>query len=187
MARSWIRNVAGAVLIVAAVFATIGEGDSKSDASSKSNGTSAPASSQSAPIPVGTSATVAKGWDVKVNSANLNANADMTAANEFNTPTAGSQYVSVNVSLTNSSDKPDVPFVNVKLTLLPKSGVAISTTFVAGVAGEIEPTAQMQPGATATGVFVFEVPTADVVGVVLLGEPEFTLDTTKDQKFFALA
>jgi hypothetical protein len=187
MSRTWIRSTLGVVVIVVAVFATVGEGStSKSSSGGSSSGTSAPASSQSSPIPIGTSATVAKGWDVKVNSAKTDANADMAAANQFNKPAPGTQYVTVNASITNNSDKPDVPWTNVKFSLLPKSGVGISTTFVAGVSTEISETAQRPPGAPAPGLLIFEVPTADVPGAVLLGEPVLTLDTAKDQKFFAI-
>ncbi len=189
MSRTWIRNALGVSVIAVALFATVGEGSSKPSSGgsgASSNNTSAPASSQASPIPIGTSATVAKGWDVKVNSATMDANAALAAANQFNTPTAGSQYVTVNVSVTNGSDKPDVPFTNVKFSLLPKSGVSISSTFAAGVAQELSESAQMQPGATATGVLIFEVPTADIPGTVLLAEPVLTLDTSKDQKFYAI-
>lgn len=186
MSRTWIRNALGVVLIGVALFATIGEGGNDDKGSSKSSTSSTAASSQAAPIPLGTSATVAKGWDVKVNSATLDFNADAAAANQFNTPTAGTQYVAVNASVTNNSSDPESPFTNVKLSLLPSSGVAITPTFVAGVAQALDQTAQMQPGATATGILVYEVPTADVAGAVLLGEPLFTLDQSKDQKFFAL-
>jgi hypothetical protein len=186
MRREWIRNALGAVLIGLALFATIGEGGNDDASNKSSNQSSQPASSQAAPIPIGTSATVAKGWDVKVNSSTLDFNAEAAAANQFNTPTDGTQYVAVNVSVTNSSGDPASPFTNVKLSLLPTSGVAISTAFVAGIAQQLDPSAQMQPGATATGVVVYEVPVADVASAVLLGEPLFTLDQTKDQKFFAI-
>jgi hypothetical protein len=72
------------------------------------------------------------------------------------------------------------------LSLLPPSGVAVDTAFVAGVPNEIDSTAQMQPGASATGSLVFEVPSADVDNTVMLGQSVFTLDAKKDQKFFAI-
>ena len=188
MSRNWIRNSLGAAVIVVALVATMGEGSSsKSSSGSGNSDTPTTAkSSAAAPTALGTSVTVAKGWDVKVNSAQLNADAELKAANMFNTPDPGNQFVTVNVSVTNNSSKPSSPFTNVKLSLLPPSGVAISSAFVAGVGGALDTSAQMQPGATATGVLVYEVPAAQVTGSVLLGEPFMTLDTAKDQRFFAL-
>lgn len=186
--RTWMRSALGTVLIGAALFATIGEGSTEDTASEKSSDASsaAPQSSQANPIPIGTSATVAKGWDVKVNAAVLDFNADAAAANQFNTPVDGSQYVAVNVTVTNGSSEPASPFTNLKLSLLPTSGIAISTAFVAAVPQQLDASAQMQPGASATGVLVFEVPVAEVPGSVLLGEPLFTLDENDDQRFFAI-
>ncbi|HTO01049.1 MAG TPA: DUF4352 domain-containing protein, partial [Microthrixaceae bacterium] len=129
---------------------------------------------------------VAAGWNVKVNSVELNGNATAAAANQFNTPEAGNQFVIVNVTITNKSDQPAEPMFNLKLSLLPPSGIASNPSFVAGVPGEINTTAQMQPGAVATGNIVFQVPSAEADGSVLLGQSQFTLDEAKDQKFFAL-
>lgn len=191
MSRNWIRNSLGAAAIVVALIATMGEGSS-SKTSSGSDGTAASGSSAAAvstaasPIPMGTAVTVAKGWEVKVNSAQLNADAELKAANMFNTPDPGSQFVTINVSVTNNSGKPASPFTNVKFSILPTTGVAIDDSFAAGVANEFSSTAQMQPGATATGVLVYEVPSAQIAGAVLLGEPVMTLDTAKDQRFFAI-
>lgn len=168
-----------------ALFATVAEGENSSSSGGGSE-TTAVASSQAAPIPIGTAVEVAADWDLKVNSAELDANATMAAANMFNTPKPGSQYVLVNVSVTNNSDQPEPPFTNLKLSLLPPSGVAIDSAFVAGVPGALDTSAQMQPNATATGSVVFEVPSTDVPGSVLLGQSLFTLDTKKDQKFFAI-
>jgi hypothetical protein len=178
------------VLIAAAVFATLGEGDNGGKASSGGNKTAttakAPASTQKNPIPIGTDVEVAKGWNLKVNSAEMNANATVAAGNEFNTPDPGKQYVLVNVTITNHSDQPEAPLVNMKISLLPASGVAVDATFVAGVSGGLDTTAQMQPGASATGTIPFQVPSDQVTGTVLLGQSQFTIDAAKDEKFFAI-
>ncbi len=186
MSKQWIRGGLAAVVIGAAMFATVGEGPTEKSSSDGDSGTPAATSSQSSPIALGTETEVAKGWTVKVNSAELNANATVASANEFNKPEEGKQYVIVNVTVSNKSDQPEAPFTNVKLSLLPPSGVAVDTAFVAGVPNEIDSTAQMQPGASATGSLVFEVPSADVDNTVMLGQSVFTLDAKKDQKFFAI-
>ncbi len=179
------RYVFGALAITAALFATVGESGSSGSKEPDSK-KDAPASSQAAPIPIGTLVTVADGWDVKVNSAEMDANATVAAANQFNTPEAGKQYVLVNLSITNNSDQPAAAFTNVKFSLLPLSGIADDFTLAAGVPGEISETADMQPGSTATGVMVFEVPVDQVAGTVLLAQSVFTMDEAKDQKFMAI-
>lgn len=199
-----LKGIAVALAAVIAVFALLGEAsedNSSSDSSEKSttegsalssgSGSESSSSSdvgkdQSSPAPLGTTLTVAKGWDVKVNSAVLDANAIAQQANQFNTPEAGSQYVMVNVTVTNTSSDPEGPWLNIKLSLLPTSGVAIDDAFVAGLPDEFDVMAQMQPGASATGNLIYEVKSTDIAGLVMLGEPQMTLDKGKDQRFFAL-
>jgi hypothetical protein len=188
------------VAIGLALLATLGETSTKTESNTATNnapnagqtgGTSAPAAEQSGdkskPIPLGTTVEVAKGWTVGVVSAELNADATLKAANSFNKPEAGKQFVTVKVTVTNNSDKPAAPGSNVKFSLLPGSGVAIGTEFTcAGLPDKFDSMAQMQPGATLTGNLCFQVKTEDVPTVLLLAEPQFTLDKVKDQKFFAI-
>lgn len=192
----WTRGVLAVLVITAGMFATLGESESGggSDSGSGGNtettaeGTPDPAAStQAAPIPLGTDTEVAAGWNLKVNSAELDGNATAAAANQFNTPEAGKQFVIVNVTITNASDQPGEPYINMKLSLLPQSGVAIDSSIMAMIPGEIDLMAQMQPGASATGNITFQVPSAEVAGTVLLGQSLFTMDENKDQKFFAIA
>lgn len=185
MSKRWIRGGLAAAVVVAAMFATVGEGETESSSGGGSE-TTAVASSQAKPIPMGTEVEVAKGWTVKVNSANLNANEEAKKANEFITPSEGKQFVAVNVTITNKSDQPATPLGNVKLSLLPASGVAVDTALVVEYGQEIDTMAQMQPGASVTGNLVFELPPADVLTAVMLGQSTFTLDAKKDQKFFAI-
>ncbi len=196
-----VRVIAAVVAAMLAIFALMGEGseDNKSS-SSQENGGAVQGSSEGAssssdvgksqgnPAPVGGAMQVAKGWDVKVNSATLDANAIAAQANQFNRPDQGNQFVMVNVSVTNKSSDPQSPMMNIKLSLLPPTGVAIASysAFVAQLPDALDLTAQMQPGATATGNVVFEVKSTDVPGSVLLAEPQFTMDTAKDQRFFAI-
>lgn len=201
--NKWARGVLAVLVMTVGVFATLGEaesgGDADSGSSSEADGantesgdgdtetTEAPASTQENPIPLGTEVEVAAGWNMKVNSAELDANATVAAANQFFTPEPGNQYVLVNVTITNASDQPGEPWTNLKVSLLPPSGVAQDSEILVGVPGEIDTMAQMQPGASATGVVPFQVPSAEVDGTVLLGQSLFTLDEAKDQKFFALS
>jgi len=206
-----VRSGAAVVVIGAALFATLGEASKESGSGSASNPapnaqqttvasaksgdpasapteTTAPASSAAAPIPLGTVTTVAAGWDVTVNSANLNADAILAAENQFATPSTGSHFVLVNVTVANKSDKPASTGSNVKMSMLPPSGVAIDSTFsCAGFAPEpFDTMAQMQPDAVATGNVCFEVKEVDIATSLLLGEPQFTMDEVEDQRFFAI-
>lgn len=199
MATSRIRSGLAVVAIGVAAFATLGEA-SKTDSNSATNnapnagqtggasgGTSAPAADKSKPIALGTAVEVAKGWTVAVVSAETNADATLKKANEFNKPEAGKQFVTVKVSVSNKSDKPDEALTNVKLSLLPGSGVAVDSTFsCVGLPDKFDSMAQLQPGATLTGNLCFQVKKEDVDTVLLLAEPQFTLDKVKDQKFFAI-
>lgn len=206
MASTRVRNGLAVVAIGVAVFAVLGEGGTTTSSStgnqapnagqtsvsaSSGGGGAAPttASSKAAPIPVGTAAEVAKGWTVKVNSANLDADAAIAQASKYSTPKAGEKFVLVNVTVTNGGDKPDTPFTSMKLSFLPPSGIAVSSVLscMASEPEKIDTMAQMQPGAVQTGNLCFSVKIADIPNGLLLGEPQFTMDENKDQKFFALA
>ena len=199
MLKNGVRGVLAVLVIGAAMFATLGEAESGGGGESGGDGTTettkangesetaeAPASTRENPIPIGTDTEVAAGWNLKVNSAELDGNATASGGNEFITPEAGNQFVVVNVTITNKSDQPDEPFINLKLSLLPPSGVAADTEFITSAPNQIDTTAQMQPGASATGNVVFQVPSAEAAQSVLLGQSVFTLDEAKDQKFFAI-
>ena len=195
--RTRARNALAVAVIGVGVFATIGEASSTSKGSnpapnagqtSGSSPAGGPSSSKAAPIPVGTAVEVAKGWKVQVNSAVLNADAQLAQANQFNKPQPGEQFVLVNVTISNGGTTPDAAFTNVKLSLLPPSGVAVSglSSCMVSAPDAIDQTAQMQPGASQTGNVCFSPKATDVVNSLLLAEPTFTLDGAKDQQFFAL-
>ncbi|MEX0766973.1 MAG: DUF4352 domain-containing protein [Microthrixaceae bacterium] len=189
MISNRFRYVFGALAITAALFATVGEGSSSGskDSSSDSEASKdAPESTQAAPIPIGTTVMVAEGWNVVVNSAEMDANATVAAINEYSTPDEGKQYVKVNLSITNNSDQPAAAFTNVSFSLLPLSGIAVDEAFMSDLPDQISSTADMQPGATATGSMLFQVPVDQVAGTVLLAKSTFTLDEAKDQKFMAI-
>jgi hypothetical protein len=193
--KKWLRGGLAVFVIGAGIFATLGEAESGGGGNSADSGSGdsaetttaeAPSSTQANPIPLGTDVEVAAGWNLKVNSAELDANATIAAVNQFYTPDPGNQFVLVNVTITNASDQPGEPFINLKVSLLPPSGVASDREFLIGLPNEIDTMAQMQPGASVTGVVPFQVPSAEIGGTVLLGQSVFTLDEAADQKFFAI-
>lgn len=199
--KKWLRGGLAVLVIGAGMFATLGEAESgggddsgngdstETTVSGDSTETTAPeaaSSTQENPIPLGTDVEVAAGWNLKVNSAELDATATVAAVNQFFTPDPGNQYVLVNVTITNASDQPGEPWVNLKVSLLPPSGVSKDREILIGVPNEIDTMAQMQPGASVTGVVPFQVPSAEVGGTVLLGQSVFTMDEAADQKFLAI-
>lgn len=195
MTGTRIRRGLAAVAIGAALFATLGEGSSDggdggdSGDENSSDESSAPevGTEKANPAPLGTTIEVAKDWDVTVNSAELDANATMAAANSLNTPADGEQFVLVNVTLANKSDTPGMAMTNVSLDLLPESGVAIDGLSCFGeVPDKLDISADMQPGASATGNLCFSATPEEVQTSVLLGKPTITLDEVEDQRFFAI-
>lgn len=196
--KTWMRGGLAVLVISVGMFATLGESESGGGRADDpgSRGTieetglptaaEAPSSSQENPIPLGTEVEVAAGWNLKVNSAELNANASVSAVNQYFVPDPGNQYVLVNVTITNTSDQPGEPWTNLKVSLLPPSGVSKDPEILIDLPNKIDTMAQMQPGASVTGVVPFQVPSADVGRTVLLGQSQFTMDELKDQKFLAI-
>lgn len=198
MGNRTLRVAAAVAVVLVAVFATVGEGSSSNsgnkapNASSNSDSTKPghantpkEGADKAQPIPVGTEIKVSSGWDFKVNSVELNANAKLQQANQFNTPDDGKQFVLVNVSMSNKSGKPDSPLTNLKVSLLPPSGVAISSDF-ASVTDQCDSTTQLQPDAVYTCNEIFQVNVADADTSLLLVEPQFTIHQNDAQRFFSL-
>lgn len=206
--RNWsaARVAAAGALIVTGMFATIGEGSTGStgksgnrapNAASKTGDTTAGSTAAGAgsegadkakPIPLGTQIKVSSGWEFKVNSANLNATDQIAQGNEFVKPDAGKQFVLVNVTMINKSGKPDAPLTNVKMSLLPPSGVAIDSDIMGGsqASDNCVSTTQLQPDAEYTCNEVYQVKTEEADASLLLVEPVFTINENGAQRFFAL-
>lgn len=144
--------------------------------------------SQAAPAPIGTEVSPALGWGVKVESANLDATAEILAQSKYNTPSTGKQYLTVTLTISNHSDKPEMAGANIQLSLLNLNGVAIDRSYscMMNATDELDTSAQYQPGAVVTGRLCFEVTAEQALNAVLLAEPTFTLDKAKDQRFLAL-
>jgi hypothetical protein len=199
MRNQTLRLVAACAVVLVGAFATIGEGstgssgnkapNAKSGSESTKPGDSGPSkegADKAKPIPVGTEIKVSSGWDLKVNSVEMNANDTLKKGNEFNAPDAGKQFVLVNVSMINKSGKPDSPLTNLKISLLPPSGVAIDSSFTSGVPDNCDVTTQLQPDAVYTCNEVFEAKAEEVDASLLLVEPQFAMDKSDAQRFFLL-
>jgi hypothetical protein len=146
-----------------------------------------PGATKDTPAPIGTEISPAKDWTIKVNSANLDATAELAAKNMFNKPRiAGNKLVTVNVTVHNGSDRPGMAMTEMKVAALPPSGVTVDETFAVVGIDDLKPTAQLQPGASVTGTLVYELAPADIAGTVLLAEPQMTLDQNEDQRFLAI-
>jgi hypothetical protein len=122
-----------------------------------------------------------------VNSVNLNANDLVASGNQFNKPPAdGTVYVMANVTTTyngdEASDKTGVQFQAV--------GASSNKVLDAGGSSYPVPPDQYQQltevfkGGSLTGNMVFEVPTADVDSLVLIGHALLSFND-KDRAFFA--
>jgi hypothetical protein len=146
-----------------------------------------PGATKDNPAPIGTEVSPAKDWTIKVNSADLDAGAGLAKLNMFNKPqVAGNKLVSVNVTIHNGSSRPGMAMSAMKVAALPPSGVTVDESFAIAGADTLNSSAQLQPGASITGVLVYELAPADIAGTVLLAEPQLTLDQNEDQRFLAI-
>jgi hypothetical protein len=121
-------------------------------------------------------------------SAELDATATIAALDGFvGTPKPGTQWLTVTVSISNKSAQAETWGSNLQLVLLRASGVAIDQSYscLANATDALE-SAQMQPGATLTGRLCFEVPTAEVPGLTIAAQPQFSTTKTADQRFLAI-
>jgi hypothetical protein len=139
-----------------------------------------------APAPLGTAVTPAKGVTVKVVAADLNANAVMATDPYTGRPAAGMQWVTVTLEATNSTGTPSSIGQHLKLQLIGTDGVAVEQSYYPVPYGELKVSAQLQPGTTITGKLAYQVPVTQLAAVVLLAEPQFTLDENTDQRFLAI-
>ena len=138
------------------------------------------------PLPLGTEADLGNGWRVKVVSANLDATAEVLAADEFNLdPEEGMRFVAVEMtlSLDGEADR-ESPMFGVDLSLwgsdqVERSGNVIGVSLNDG----IDWMSEMAPGTSATASEVFEVG-VDETDLVLLAEPTFSFD--KSEAWLAL-
>ena len=138
-------------------------------------------------MPIGQSASVGGGWTAVVNSVNLNANEVVASGNQFNEPPAdGTVYVLANVTTTYNGDDPS------DKTGVRFQAVGTSSNKVIDPGGSTYPTppepyqqlTEVFKGGSLTGNIVFEVPTADVDSLVLIGHALLSFNDD-DRAFFA--
>jgi hypothetical protein len=160
----------------------VATGENKHDAAGN------PGTGKDNPAPIGRTVSAAKGWTVTVNSAELNANQRMKEINEYLGPTTGKQFVLVNVTISNNSDRPDTIGSQLEFALSTKGGRDIDElgSCIAEVPDEISSLDQIQQKGSVTGNICFEASAADVEGATLLAEPLLTLDKVEDQQFLAI-
>lgn len=188
--RTQVLTAAPLAIIGLVFMACAGGGsrDTTSPAPAVSTSAAAPAgpgATKETPAPIGTAVEPAKGWTVSVVSANVNADAEMAAVNQFNKPQAGSRFVLVQLGIRNNSDRAAAPMTSLKVSVLA-GGVSHTMDFNQPPAPRLDVSASLQPGATMQGWLPFQVPAA-ATDVVLLAEPYVTLDQMDDQRFLALA
>ena len=135
------------------------------------------------PVPLGQEAQVGD-WKVKVVEATSNANEVVASANEFNDPPqAGNQYVLVKVQATRTGEEPVAFWVDTYYSFVGSGGNTFDTAFEA-VPDGITDTGEAFKDASITGSLVFEVPSAQVAGGLLMMEEAFSIDNSRT--FFAI-
>jgi hypothetical protein len=140
------------------------------------------------PVPLGQPADVGEGWTAVVNSVNLKANEAVAAANPINRPPVeGSVYVVANVTVTYNgdaaSDKTGVRFQALGAasnTVMDSGGSSYAVAPDPSCIGVTE----VFKGGSLTGNVVFEVPTADIDSVVMIGHALMSFNDD-DRAFFA--
>lgn len=138
-----------------------------SGSSSLSSGLENPATkpgSRQNPLPIGS--TIKDGdWKVRVNSVNLDANAEVAAGNMFNPPAPeGYSYVLVNVTVQYNGKNPqgDTPLW-LTFDYVTADGISFDTYNVGAVIpNELDKFSTLYEGATVTGNVGFRVPVADI-------------------------
>ena len=131
------------------------------------------------PYPVGTTATLQGGWQLKVNSATLNADAAVEGVDNQPPPAAGDQYTLVNVSMTYQGDgSPTLPGY---LLFVQAEGAGNAGYGVDCIGSPIRVSCQPPPldlgsdftpvisGQTVTGNLCFEIASKDAASLLLQG------------------
>ena len=161
-----------------AVGDAVDEGLNSNDATAEGGGE---AGTEEDPLPVGTEADLGNGWRVTVNSANLDATAEVVAADDFNSePDEGMRYVAVELTLTLDAEADrEAPVFGVDLGLWGSDQIERSdNTIGVSLADGIDWMSEMAPGTSVTAREVFEVGAAET-DLVLLAEPTLSFDRSE--------
>jgi len=133
--------------------------------------------SRDAPIPIGAPADVGDGWTLTINTVNLDAWAEISAANSFNEPPPeGSVYVMINMTAAyNGNEEKAVDFFS--LSGVTSGNVELNTydTFVLPP-DFYDGSAEVFAGGSKSGNVVMTVPTAEVESLVLYTSAGFDTD-----------
>ncbi len=115
------------------------------------------------PLPLGSTIELDGEWEVSLNESNLNVNSDVAAANMFNDkPDAGSQYASVVATLKYIGTDTATPMFDLTFKFVSAAGTTHTTTDkYISADGQISDLNEMYPDATAEGVVIIQIPTAD--------------------------
>lgn len=141
------------------------------------------AGTEAEPLPLGTEADLGNGWRIRVDSANLNATADVLAADEFNQePSEGMRYAVVSVTMFFDGDgtkQRESPALGLDVSLWGSDRVERSESFVmASLDDEIDSMSDIAAGSSLTGTAVFEVG-ANETDLALLATPTISFDRTE--------
>jgi hypothetical protein len=136
---------------------------------------------RTAPAALGSAVDVGEGWTVTVNSADLDADAAVAAASDFNNPPPpGTSYVLIDVTLAYDGSETSSSGFSVDTGAVGDSNVSATDCFVSGLDNEIDRFADVFPGGALTGTLCFVVDEADTDSLLFYangnafeGDPDF--------------
>ena len=152
-------------------------------ATTSTTGKSSDVGTKDNPVPVGTAQQVGD-WAVTVVKYTPDATAAVLEANEFNDkPAAGETYVLVAVTAKYIGKESGTFWMDVSTKFLGKSGNTFDSP-MASAPKPISAAGEAFPGASVSGNLLFQVPTDQATGGLLIVEPSFSFDEAR--AFFAL-
>lgn len=141
---------------------------------------------RTAPNALGTAVDIGDGWTLTINAANLDAEADVIAANDFNDPAPdGQAYVLVDVTIAYDGDEASGSLFSVELDLVGDSNLsANSSCSASSIPNEIDAFSDLFAGGSVTGNLCFLADTNDISSLVAYATGEAFSD---NYEFFSLA
>lgn len=141
---------------------------------------------RTAPNALGTAVDIGDGWTLTINDTNLDAEADVIAANEFNDPAPeGEVYVLVDVTMGYDGDEASASLFSVDLDLVGDSNLsANSSCSASSLPDELDTFSELFAGGSVTGSLCFLADANDVSSLVAYatGEP-----FSDNYEFFSLS
>ena len=140
------------------------------------------------PFPIGSQVTPAKGWSIKVNSADLNADGAMSAASATNTPEPGKHFVIVNVTIGNGNDSAGLYPLHLSTALATKSGREVDNEDCTAIPpSPLDAGTEIGAGETMTGNICFEGTADEIVGSALVAGATFSDEAQDGRQYLALS